>query len=243
MLKRSTTLLALLCCGCASQLPTEAWPAEPMAVIAGRTAGVKTLSARGEATLTSSDGQTIHLESVLIAELPGKLRLRAWKFDHAAMDLTITGDQVWLWAAPQAKDQMPTMLPAKLGDRAAEVMITMLTGLPPSHGWTQISDDGESVTFKRPLENTPGWTWQAVVDRRTVTAREYRLVSPEGRSDYALRLEDYRRIDGVLWSTRLVARQNGGTITVRLSDVEFNQPLPAQAFTPPVDASPLTGGK
>ncbi|MFA6047029.1 MAG: hypothetical protein WC718_18760, partial [Phycisphaerales bacterium] len=84
--------------GCASSLPV--YPpmsdADALAKIADRQAMVKSLSAECDLDLTDAQGQRISLDGVLVAEPPGRLRLRAWKFGQAVFDLTLVDGKGWV---------------------------------------------------------------------------------------------------------------------------------------------------
>ena len=65
------------------------------------------LTATGEVTLWTDRGRAT-LDCAIASSAAGDFRLRAWKLDQAALDITLTGGELWLHA-PQS-DFVPLIL-------------------------------------------------------------------------------------------------------------------------------------
>ena len=90
--------------GCAARRPVESNlptygrldPAAALRMLAERSASVRSVSAQAGLTLTRADGQSVNLDGAVVMAPPGRVRLRAWKFNQAIFDLTLTPDGLWV---------------------------------------------------------------------------------------------------------------------------------------------------
>ena len=199
-------------------------------VLADRATAVKTLSSQCRLTLTRPDGQSVQLDGAIAMAPPDRLRLRAWKFNQAVFDLTLTPDGLWV-VAPDDPSRREKVLPASLNAAQFGREWAMLNG----GFFLQIDlvtqDSGKWLNVRRRLED--GRTIVCGVDRSTLTPRHYEMLDPQGHSRFRFLLDDYRMIEGVPMATWLIARSAEGNIEIRLKDVELNQDLAPTAFTPP----------
>ena len=199
-------------------------------MLAERAAGVKTLSAQCRLTLTRPGGESVRLDGAVVMEPPGRLRLRAWKFNQAVFDLTLTPDGLWVMT-PGDEGRREKVLPASLSAAQFGREWAVLNGgffLEPDlaaggdRKWLDVrrrTGDGRSVLCR--------------VDRATLTPRRYEMRDPAGKVRFRLALSDYEVVAGVPWPMALAARSGDGRIDVRMKDVELNQELAPSAFRPP----------
>jgi hypothetical protein len=238
-----TAAVLLAAAGCVHKPRTSTLPtypdlddAEALKVLAGRATAVRTLSAQCRLTLTRPDGQSVRLDGALVMQPPARLRLRAWKFNQAVFDLTLTPDGLWVMA-PGDADRREKVLPASISAAQFGREWAMLNGgffLEPD---LVVAGDRQWLDVRRRLGD--GRTILCRVERRTLTARRYEMRDASGKVWFRLALSGYEMVAGVPWPTALAARSGDGRIDVRMQDVELNQELPPNAFRPPRRAEKL----
>lgn len=223
--------------GCASRLPVypAMGDAESFATIADRQASVKTLSAECDLDLTDSLGQRVSLDGVLVAALPGKVRLRAWKFGHVVFDLTMADGKGWVMVpddvrgprrfdveslpARQVRDAMDLLGPAYfLAARHGGGNERVLLARGPALG----RDDVECE-----------------IDRATLTPRRFVMDMGEASAPTELLFDEYAVVGEIVWPMRVRLRSPSGEVSIRFRGVELNGALPDGAFTPPGRAKAL----
>jgi outer membrane lipoprotein-sorting protein len=216
----------------ASNLPVfgEVDHATALRVLDERARAVKSLSARSVLTLTRPDGQTVRLDGAVVMAPPDRLRLRAWKFNQAIFDLTLTPDGLWV-VTPDDPSRREKVLPASLGAAQLGREWALLSGSFFGDPGLAVRDDRDKLLVSKSLED--GRSVVCDVDRRTLTPRRYRMFDPAGRARFTLTLGDYGVFNGVAFPTRLDARSDEGRIGIRLNDVELNGELAPNAFKPP----------
>lgn len=231
-------VLACTLAGCAAPLAT--YP--PMSgdaslrTIADRADSVHTARAALSIKLTRADGQSIRLDGAMVAALPDRFRVQAWKFGAPVLDLTsIRGD---LWSIPinrpgaTSEDDALSTVTAEQFARA----LALFGGDLWRHA---IADDHASSpgTLVARLGVSAADTRDGPlceIDRPTLTPRRLILSPPGGPSPRTLDLTRYRLIDNAIpWATALRFSGPGGSAEVAFEDVELNQPIPDAAFTPP----------
>jgi hypothetical protein len=231
-------LAALMVGGCAtrpkpaSDLPTfgDVDRATALHVLDERARAVKSVSARSVLTLTRPDGQTVRLDGAVVMAPPDRLRLRAWKFNQAVFDLTLTPDGLWV-VTPDDPSRRQKVLPASLSAAQLGREWALLSGSFFGDPGLTVRDAGDRLVVSRSLDD--GRTVMCDVDRGTLTPRRYRMFDPAGRARFTLTLGDYGVFNGIAWPTRLDARSGEGRIGIRLDDVELNGELAPNAFKPP----------
>lgn len=216
----------------ASNLPTYPGLDERAAlkVLAERASAVRTLSAQCRLTLTRPDGQSVRLDGALVMQPPERLRLRAWKFNRAVFDLTLTPDGLWVMT-PGDEERREKVLPASLSAAQFGREWAVLNG-----GFFQEPDlvgggDRNWLDVRRRLGD--GRTILCRVDRAALTPRRYEMRDADGKLRFRLALSDYQVVSGIPWPMALAARSGDGRIDVRMKDVELNQELAPSAFRPP----------
>jgi len=237
-------LLMGLIGGCASVTPLPAYPAmsdaDALRTIADRQQAVKSVSAECNIYLTDPQGQTVSMDGVLVAQLPGKLRLRAWKFGHAVFDLTLTGDKNWVMLPDDgqaARKLDPANMPARrLGDA--------LDLLGPSFFRTASSISNVQPTGG-PLLVVRGSALGrddvvCEIDRQTLTARKFVMGAADNAHASKLKLDDYAMTEsGIVWPMRMSFKSPMGEVLIVVRSVELNGDVPAGAFVPPKRAVEL----
>jgi hypothetical protein len=238
---RLLPLLFLALAGCRSVAapPTFAWrgidPA--LAEMSRRAAAITTASGTAALTLRRADGNEVRLDAAFAARPPQSLRVRAWKFDRAVADWTLTDEGVWAWQSADAQERAPAMTPWTGGHSA---IWPLLFGIVERRPDDQIADDG-SATFQ--LRRHIGQVRAVVViDRATLTVVECRVLGAHGGLIQGAKLHDYRLIGGQLWPMRVIADGQGGTFTIHFNEVTLNEDLAPDAFKPPARAKLLRGG-
>lgn len=203
-------------------------------------ARVHTVSAEGQVELTRSGGQSIRLDTALAAEPPERVRLRAWKFGQAALDLTLTSDGLWIMQ-PSRAGRAPASQPAGLRPGQFRRMWQLLDGgLFSDPRATARLDHGQILITRHEAD---GMTIVCRADRATLTPRRYDILDASGKQQFSLRLEKYALFgeERIAWPRRIVALSSDGRITVSVREAQFNQPLNPAAFTPPRRARKIDG--
>jgi hypothetical protein len=230
--------LTALASGCASRRKVESTlptydhvdEATALRILDERARAVRTVSARSDLTLTRADGQTVRLDGAVVMAPPDRLRLRAWKFNQAVFDLTLTPDGLWV-VTPDDPSRRQKVLPASLSAAQLGREWALLSGSFFGDPGLKVRIANDGVVVTKPLDD--GRAVVCEVDRRTLTPRRYRLLDPAGRTRFTLGLSGYGMFDGIPWPTRLNALSEDGRIAVGLKDVELNGELAPNAFRPP----------
>lgn len=236
----SAVALCLVAC---TRRPPSGLPTYPglgdaaaLEVLAERAAAVKTLSAQCRLTLTRPDGQTVRLDGAVVMAPPDRLRLRAWKFNQAVFDLTLTPDGLWV-VTPDDPSRREKVIPASLSAARLGREWALLSGSFFGEPGLSVRDAGRRLAVSKAMGD--GRTVVCEVERKTLTPRRYRMSDPEGRERFTLALSHYQLFDGIPWPTRLGARSGDGRISIRMNDVELNGELAPNAFKPPRRAEKL----
>ncbi len=217
----------------APELPAYRWVDEATAIadLRARAAAVKTASAECTITLTRPDGETVKLDGAIAMRNPGWLRLRAWKFNRAVFDLTLQPAGLWVMTMddPARREQI---VPAAVNSAEFVKQWSYFHGkLFDVAGKDDSTVDGGTFIV-RPTRTEAGPTpFRCEVDRATLAPRRY--VYEDSGPRFALELQEYRQINGVLWPTKLTARGDMGTVTIEQRNIEINAELAPNAFVPP----------
>lgn len=238
-------LLTMLALGaCAPKLPTHPWTGAPeaLAILAARADSIGTFASPATIHLKRRDGYTVSLDGAVAARIPGWLRIRAWKFGNAVMDVTVTPDGVWVLR--QYDDVGAAPPPATGPDRLAEVW-TLFTGrFFDDPGATVIDAGGRRFQVQRPLDDGGGIV-ACELDRATLTARSWVITDDRGLTRLTLTLERYRMIGATPWPMRLTAEMapppddtenrsgDAARVTITFDEAEVNPELADGAFVPP----------
>lgn len=237
--------------GCRAPLPEHQWKDRDTAlrVMSERGARVRTVESGVRLVLTSKDGNSVTLDGAIAAAPPDRFRLRAWKMGHAVLDLTLTPEGTWL-KAEKGSGTSGAGVPPAVNARGIADAWSMFTGsmfsesTAPGGASTEIIDDGGPwFTLRRTLPARAGGgsddppIVECVIDRRTLTARRYRVIDSAGLERATLTLDDYRDFGGVVFPMRLSAESDDGGVLVLLDSPEFNLPTAPDAFVPPAGAS------
>ena len=224
----------------AAALPTYPWVDEQTALrtLAARADAVRTVQAEASMTLTRAGGDSVQLDGAVVLAPPGRARLRAWKFNQAVFDLTLTPEGVWVMA-PTDPGRREKVMPATAGAAQFVRNLDWVTGaFFKESGLVVETPRGKPLVVSKVLDDE-GRVLRCEVERDTLTPRKYTLLDPAGKGRFVLTLGDYQDFGGIVWPKRLRARGDTGTIDVRLRDVEFNTDPAPRAFVPPRRAEKL----
>jgi outer membrane lipoprotein-sorting protein len=231
-------LLLPLTGGCAHQPDLPTYPglsdSAALKILADRGRSVHTVSGQGSLELTQPDGQSIRLEAAVALRPPDHVRLRAWKFGQAVLDLTITPQGVWIVAPDTGKRKERIRASSA---RAAEfAKAWSLFTLFDRPGVTT-ADRGQQTLVRQTSPGRPAIL--CYVDRPTLTPRRYEIQDDAGKTRFSLDLDHYANLQGIPWPRRMTAVGPNGKIVLDLRDLELNGDIPAGAFTPPPRAQRL----
>jgi hypothetical protein len=260
----TTTLLLLaagMAAGCRTGLPRtpSAGPEDALDRIAQRVEGIRSLSARAVLTVRSAEGETIRLRVALAAEGPERMRLRAWKLGHAALDVTIREERVWLWVAEEPAEERAEEGGAATGGEGGDVEVEeelfsrifrnrrlvwhVLRGGLPDHAEGRIDERSDARRFhvSVPMRGDEGATLRVTVDRPTLTVRAYEMVDGTGDASRQVRVSSHRLVSGTPLPAEIHAEGERGTITLELERTTVNPELAPETFEPPGRAEMLRG--
>lgn len=232
-------LAGLLCLGCSDNLPHYSWVDGPTALrsMSAQARKIQSVSASCLLKLQRADGEAINFDAAMVLRPPAELRLRAWKMNQAVFDLTLKSGGVWM-VMPDDPSRRQTILPAGVSAaQFARGWATFCGDMFAQGQWVVGDAGGDTVRMQKPLED--GATLCCTVDRRSLTVREYRIVDGTGKTRYTLTAAAYRAFGDIVWPMALTASSDTGKITIHFDDIELNQDLPPDAFTPPQRAEKL----
>lgn len=231
----ATTVLG----GCAGGPPLPTYPPmtdkESLATIADRQASVTSISSVCDLDLTDVQGQRVSLDGVLLAQPPGNVRLRAWKFGHAVFDLTLANGKGWV----VLPDEGPAAGKMDIQRMPAQRVGDALDMLGASFFRTARPVGGDAVTLIAQGSALGRDDVTCEIDRLTLTPRRF-VVGEEGEPlSSELLLDRYTPVVGVVWPMQMRLRSPSGEVVVSVREVELNGEVPAGAFTPPARAKAL----
>jgi hypothetical protein len=197
---------------------------------------VRGLSAEGLITLTKPDGNSVRLDAALVMRPPREARIRAWKFGRAIFDLTIAGDDAWLFT-PEDSKRNEQFKSAGLNAGKLAKTWSLLSGGFFEDGDFVVELRESHLTARRQLAGEPMVVCE--IERPTLTVRKYSMLDDKGKQRFSLSLDRYKQFGEVVWPTHLVAVSGGGTVEIELRNVEINPELTENAFVPPRRAEKL----
>jgi len=218
--------------GCRASLPTYPLmePEESLRIIAERLDGVKTIQSSATVEFADAAGESVRVDAALAAELPDRLRLRAWKFDRAVFDATLNGEGLWL--LPRESEQAAAR--AEDSAKAAEGVRRALSLMGP--GFYQTATVEQSRTNARDLVvigEAGGETLICVIERATLTPRRFEGGGDVASEAFLIELDGYREIGTIVWPTTWSVEYPRGRVSIRMHDVTLNDELASGAFNPP----------
>ena len=219
-------------------LPAHAWagPEAAIAQLHQRAEQVRTIEGEGSILLRSSEGRTVRLDGAIVAELPDRLHIRAWKLGQPVFDLTLDGKQAWIFVPDQSRRGQ--ILPA--GASAAQVArgLAVLQQSLRNSDVSQITQtSGDRLLLTQPAAD--GTRLRTEVDRATLTTRRQQLLDAQDHPVMSVEYRDYRLINGIPWPLQMVFQSKQGLIQLDLDSVQLNQPPLPAAFVPPKRAEKL----
>ena len=220
--------VSLVPAGCQS-LPTYPWIDTETAMVhmSRRAEEVHTVAGRCGLAFTNERGETIRLAAAIAARPPDHLRLRAWKLGHAAFDLLLTPEGLWV----QTRDED---LSSALDVQGFLGAWTVAVTGRPTRAVTYEDDGGREFTVVGREEHADGSrTVRCVIERSTLLPRRYTVQDETGAELYVLQLDRYRSFDGIAWPTRMTGRAAGRVFVLEMTNPIFNEETAPDAFTPP----------
>jgi outer membrane lipoprotein-sorting protein len=201
-----------------------------------RSKRLKDISGSGTLQLTQPDGQSVVFDLAVAMQPPDRARIRAWKMGQAVLDLIVLPDAVWLETSQQG--QRKTQITG-IGDTAARITraLCFLNGGFFDDSSVTGRDAGDQLILTQQKPGEPVVT--CIVDRATLSPRQFRMVDSSGVERFSLKLEDYKESGGAIWPRKVTAISAAGTVVVSLDDVDINAGLPPRAFIPPARAEKL----
>lgn len=216
--------------GCGSTLPRYAWSGHDaaMADLAARGEAVQSVSGSCAIYMQASAGGGASLDGAIAARDGSHLRLRAWKFNHAAFDLTLTPDGLWLMMGAGDDDEQPQI--------SAEHIASAWSLL--SGDFFHTAEEVSSTSREHIVRgrDAAGATVRCIIDRRTLTPTRFDYIDSTGTARASLQLQRYRDVDGHLWPMRMAFDSDEGSIVIIMRDIEINAEVPDAAFRPPARA-------
>jgi hypothetical protein len=177
------------------------------------------ITASGEVTLWTDRGRAT-LDCAIASDTAGNFRLRAWKLDQAALDITLAGGELWVHA-PRSEGDLEQLRAADIA-RAWRLLTGAIFDQPAPP---------EAAPRDGAFEYTDADDVRITVDRATRTARRFELATADG--PLILEVDRFQFIDNRPWPTRLDLRAGDRRARITLDDVDLGGPAPPGAFTPP----------
>jgi outer membrane lipoprotein-sorting protein len=227
--------------GCAEKLPTYEWTTqvEALAVIRERSQSIKTIQAACDITLTDPGGRSVTLDGALVSRIPGWLRMRAWKFNAAVFDVTMTPDGLWVMQrdSPEIANGVPSSLDAsQIADAWGLLNGGFFSGEVIWAREKTRMDRERFISKSRRNGHTPGHeSMQSQVERDTLLPLSYQGGGGAERND-VVRLGRYRMVNGIAFAHEIDLKAEVGHIVIRLRDVTLNEEPNPGAFRPPARA-------
>jgi hypothetical protein len=224
--------LAIAVGGCASPVPRYQWTGdeEALRMLAQRAEAVRTIEGRCTISMRHVDGRQITLDGALVARNPDHLRIRAWKLDHPAFDITAKPDGVWIDAPA---DQNGLDHP-DLGVQILRAW-SLFSGefLQRDLRIDRQQSNSQRLALMEVAPATKDFVTTCFIKRSTLTPQRYDVRAGDGTFMYGIDLDRYRQVGEIVWPQRVVFESATGTMTIELQDVEFNGEANPHAFTPP----------
>jgi len=232
------SVVAFLLIGCTpnERIPQyELMPAAPtLEQLRARLSSIQSVSSGGNLRLTRGNGPSIMFDAALVLAPPDKARVRAWKFGQAIFDLTVIPEGVYIMAPADSSHRQQL---AEAGNNASSMLRSWLKLLSGSFDAKNATEHGDELRVEE--HHDDGTTLLCTIDRRTMTARQYRLLDNHNKQRFSIELSRYIENNGNVWPSRIVASSEGGEIRLDLSDIEINGTLNEAAFRPPARAEKL----
>ena len=203
---------------------------EALGIVARRSRSLTSLSASCRLRLEESSGTAILLDGVLVSRPPSQMRIRTWKAGQLVFDLLADEGELWLLST-QLDDDNGANLSQALDPEGIVESLSLVTGsFIDGARISSLSD--EFIIAERPDGNS-SMLLRALIDRNTLTLRQCTLVDERGVERYRLTLDRHVVIDEHPMPSRIIGFGEAGRFTLRLSDIEVNQPLAGSAFHRP----------
>lgn len=247
--RRWLLFLAFVASGC-SQAPPPA--VAPPAVAALDSAGIaapfvralvararaaRSLRGRAEIALSAADWEgSTQAEAAILAEAPGRLRLRAYAGPVTAFDLVARDGRFWayvpdrreVWSGPADALERRLGFPVRADD-LVDVLLGRPFGAPDAARLVSLDADRAGLAWDVPR----GGTVRVTVRRLDGAALSYEWTR-DGRTLAVLKADDFVREPSGLWPRRLNLRWTEPEASLRLTfrEQQLNRDLPGGSFEP-----------
>lgn len=228
----AVTFSLLVSVGCVRSLPLYAWTDSRMAIDAmtKRDAGVDSFSATCRLLLQSAAGE-VELTSVIVAQPPERLRLRAWKFSQPVFDITLNPNGLFVFSKDSG--QGTAAQTDRLTRDGLIEATAMLPGFAGKEGW-HADDDLDRDNFYRSRSlDADGNVVRCTVEKTTFTTTRCDFLDGDGAMRQSLLYGNYRVLGNTVWPMRIEGTGLDESFTILFDRVELNPELSPRAFTPP----------
>jgi hypothetical protein len=209
---------------------------EALDILVRRADAVKTVSSQGTITLQRPSGESVRLDLAMVRAGREQLRLRAWKLGRAVFDLTMNGEEVWLFTPEDPSLKNKARSAGLTANQLAE-NFNLLSGDLFRRPDVKVRDAGANLIVSSAQGDA---LVRCEVERRTLTPRKYVMLDPAGVARFTLELSDYRLLAGdIPFPFRYIATSDEGKISIALREVELNGELAEGASVPPKRAEKL----
>lgn len=225
--------------GCQQPLPTYASMSadETLETLRNRFEAMRTVSGGCTITFTSDSGESLNLDGALAARRPDWLRLRAWKFNTAVFDVTITPEGRWLYISEDANDRGGAASLDVNTAHIADAWNLINGGFFEMYLSETATESDATIGFRTAPGSEPRML--CIIARRTMVPLEYIAFDQHEAPVLEVHLEEYKIVNEVPWAHRLKMTSPNGRIEIHCSDVEINSELAERAFVPPRQAERL----
>jgi hypothetical protein len=228
------TMLALASAGgCAPAIAHYEWTTDEAALaeLARRSALVRTVEASCSISMHDEGGRDVTLDGALVARNPDEFRLRAWKLQHAAFDITAGPDGIWIDAPSPNREH--DIDPAALGKGIKEAWSMFAGGFLQGPLVIDRERTPTGALMLMEAKSADDLITRCVVDCRTLAPLRYEAIGPDGAPRYVIRLERHRQFGEIVFPQRITFEDGSRRIAIDLDDVEFNGEPNPLAFKPP----------
>jgi len=205
--------------------------------LVARARAAHTLRGRAEIALSAADWEgSTQAEAAILAEAPGRLRLRAYAGPVTAFDLVARDGRFWayvpdrheVWSGPADALERRLGFPVRADD-LVDVLLGRPFGPPDAARLVSLDADRAVLAWDVPR----GGSVRATVRRLDGAALSYEWTR-DGRTLAVLRADDFVREPSGLWPRRLSLRWTEPEASLRLTfrEQQLNRDLPGGSFEP-----------
>ncbi len=218
--------------GCASPLPRYEWHDAPTALrtMSRRDGGIRTFWASCRILLESGAGR-VELTGALVAQPPRRLRLRAWKFSQAVLDITLNDDGLFVLDKNRSKNTSDNL--QRVNHARFVEAIALLPGFERDAAWQAgENSDGDEFLITRPSPDQGG-AIECTVDKDTLVRKRCVYRDDGGHIRQSLSFDAYAIVGDTVWPMHVEGSGESGSFALLFDRIDVNVELAARAFDPP----------